>query len=144
MICANGVIRRAEQSFVRSRLGTLGLTPADSFSLHTISVLGTCNQDALCVRLELDKGRVAKLLARLEAMGLVRRTVNASNKREKLVALTDAGRAALRQVDAAFSEWEEIELQSFTPDERRQYLAVLDRIAQNVARARRAGWPDAD
>ena len=107
-------------------------------------MLGTCNQDALCVRLELDKGRVAKLLARLEAMGLVRRTVNASNKREKLVALTDAGRAALRQVDAAFSEWEEIELQSFTPDERRQYLAFLDRIAQNVARARRAGWPDAD
>ena len=144
MICANGVIRRAVQSFVRSRLGTLGLTPADSFSLHTISVLGTCNQDALCVRLELDKGRVAKLLARLEAMGLVRRTVNASNKREKLVALTDAGRAALRQVDAAFSEWEEIELQSFTPDERRQYLAFLDRIAQNVTRARRAGWPNAE
>ena len=95
-------------------------------------------------RFRLTHPTVSGLLARLEAMGLVRRTVNASNKREKLVALTDAGRAALRQVDAAFSEWEEIELQSFTPDERRQYLAFLDRIAQNVARARRAGWPDAD
>ena len=83
MIHPIGVIRRGEQSFVRTRLKQYSLVPVEAFALHLIAVLGCCNQDTLCTRLEIDKGRVAKLLAGLEADGQIQRTVNAQNKREK-------------------------------------------------------------
>ena len=55
MIHPIGVIRRGEQSFVRTRLKQYSLVPVEAFALHLIAVLGCCNQDTLCTRLEIDK-----------------------------------------------------------------------------------------
>lgn len=136
-----GVIRRGEQSFVRDRLGSLGLMPVDAFCLRMINKLGECNQDALCTRMEIDKGRVAKLLAGLEARGLIQRTINEKNKREKRVVLTDQGRETLALVNQTMDEWNEIGLSGFTEEERAQYFSYLSRIADNVNRFRKEGWP---
>ena len=142
MIHPIGVIRRGEQSFVRARLRQYSLVPVEAFTLHLIAVLGRCNQEALCTRLEIDKGRVAKLLAGLEADDQIQRTVNAQNKREKLVTLTPKGRQTLQNVNAAFDEWNRTCLKGFTEEERAQYFAFLHRIAENVAQSRKEGWPD--
>lgn len=136
-----GVIRRGEQSFVRDRLGVYGLVPADGVSLRLIDELGECNQDTLCARLEIDKGRVAKLLAGLEEKGLIRRTINDHNKREKRVALTEAGRDALAHVNQTFAEWNEICTAGFSAEERAEYFSYLTRIAENIIQHRKEGWP---
>ena len=142
MIHPIGVIRRGEQSFVRTRLKQYSLVPVEAFAQHLIAVLGCCNQDTLCTRLEIDKGRVAKLLAGLEADGQIQRTVNAQNKREKLVTLTPKGQETLQNVHAAFDAWNRTCLKGFTEEERAQYFAFLHRIAENVAQSRKEGWPD--
>lgn len=142
MIHPIGVIRRGEQSFIRERLGQYGLVPVEAFTLRLIAALDGCNQDALCARLEIDKGRVAKLLAGLEQAGHIRRTVNAQNKREKLVELTCQGQEVLERVDDAFAEWNRMCLQGFSEEECAQYFSFINRIAENVAQGRRQGWPE--
>ncbi len=141
MIHPIGVIRRGEQSFVRERLQPYDLVPVEAFALRVIASLDSCNQDTLCARLEIDKGRVAKLLARLESAGQIQRTVNEHNKREKLVRLTDRGREALGHVNETLDEWNRMCLQGFSQEECEQYFSFIHRIAQNVAQSRKDGWP---
>ena len=81
MIHPIGVIRRGEQSFVRERLKEYDLVPVEAFALRMIASLDGCTQDTLWRRLEIDKGRVVKLLAGLENAGQITRTVNENNKR---------------------------------------------------------------
>lgn len=141
MIHPIGVIRRGEQSFVRERLKEYDLVPVEAFALRMIASLDGCNQDTLCTRLEIDKGRVAKLLAGLENAGQITRTVNENNKREKLVRLTERGQEALQYVNETLDEWNRMCMQGFTEEEWTQFFSFLHRIADNVAHSRKEGWP---
>lgn len=140
MIHPIAVIRRGEHSFVRERLKEEALLPVEAFALQLIATMDGCNQDALSVRLEVDKGRVAKLLARLERQGHIQRTVNQCNKREKKVQITDRGRQVLQRVSETFEEWNELCLEGFSEQERTQYFSYIHRIAENVARNRKDSW----
>ena len=141
MIHPIGVIPRGEQSFVRERLKEYDLVPVEAFALRMIASLDGCNQDTLCTRLEIDKGRVAKLLAGLENAGQITRTVNENNKREKLVRLTERGQEALQYANETLDEWNRMCMQGFTEEEWTQFFTFLHRIADNVAHSRKEGWP---
>ena len=111
------MFRRLERQYFRDRLGTLGLQQLDGMILHLLGREGHMRQEDLAVQLAVDKGAVARSLARLEKRGLVERQVSARCRREKLVSLTPAGEGAY---------------QGFTPEERALNEAFLTRIAENV------------
>lgn len=128
-----GIIRRCGQSFLRSRLKEYHLKPLDSVVMHTLQKKGSCNQETLCSTVDIDKGRMARIMDRLEQSGLVQRVVNRSDKRAKLVALTDDGLKMLETIDSIFSDWDEICFTGFSGEERQQYHDFLERISQNAA-----------
>lgn len=101
------MFRRLERQYFRDRLGTLGLQ-------------------------QLDKGAVARSLARLEKRGLVERQVSARCRREKHVSLTPTGEGAYQGVQRILEEWGHVKYQGFTPEERALNEAFLTRIAENV------------
>ena len=92
------MFRRLERQYFRDRLGTLGLQQLDGMILHLLGREGHMRQEDLAVQLAVDKGAVARSLARLEKRGLVERQVSARCRREKHVSLTPAG--------ASFSPWQ--------------------------------------
>ncbi|MFC0104372.1 MarR family winged helix-turn-helix transcriptional regulator [Sphingopyxis terrae] len=90
-------------------------------------------QHDLAQQLGLCEPTVAVTARRLESLGLLRRVVNASNRRETLVYLTGRGRdmeAALR--DAAQSAYAEA-VRNFSPREIATLHALLCRVEQNLA-----------
>ena len=94
-------------------------------------------QEDLASQLVVDKGAVARSLARLESRGLVERQVSDRSRREKQAFLTGAGRetdAVLRQI---LAEWQEIKYRGFTREERERNEAFLSRIAENVMEFKR-------
>ena len=98
---------------------------------------GRMRQEDLASQLVVDKGAVARSLARLESRGLVERQVSDRSRREKQAFLTGAGRetdAVLRQI---LAEWQEIKYRGFTREERERNEAFLTRIAENVMDFRR-------
>jgi MarR family transcriptional regulator for hemolysin len=132
-----GVIRRSEQSFLRAKLLPLGICPLEGKILSCIYQTQDCNQDMVCTQLDLDAGRVAKSLAKLEQLGYITRRVNPKNKREKLMHMTPQGEELFQTLCGVFQEWSDICLEGFTPQEREQYSAFIQRIAENAAAYRR-------
>ena len=103
---------RIERQHIRDQLSVLGLQSVDG--------------------LVLDKGSVARSVARLEESGLAVRQVSDQCRREKLVSLSPAGAAMAEKIQDILDEWRRICLQGFTPEERTQYETFLMRIMENV------------
>ena len=131
------IFRRVERQYLRDRLGPLGLQPLDGMVLGLADREGPIRQEDLAVQMALDKGAVARSVARLEALGLVARAVSPRCRREKLVSLTPAGEAACRAIGGVMEEWNRVCYRGFTPEERARYDGFLTRIVENVMRFRR-------
>ncbi|WP_294147447.1 MarR family winged helix-turn-helix transcriptional regulator [uncultured Clostridium sp.] len=127
-----GIIRRCEQSFLRDRLRTCRLKPVDSVVLLALSRHGQCNQDTLCSIVNIDKGRMARVMERLEERSLIRRLVNPDNKREKLIEMTEEGEKMLEVINSFSREWNERCFAGFTENEKQEYQSYLERIARNA------------
>lgn len=127
-----GIIKRCGQSFLRERLAIYHLKPLDSVVMHTLKRKGSCNQEALCNTVDIDKGRMARIMERLEDRGLIQRVTNPSDKREKLVELTENGIHMLETIDSLFDEWDEVCFTGFSENERERYQNFLQRIAKNA------------
>lgn len=127
-----GIIRRCEQSFLRENLSALHLKPIDSVVLLALSRQGSCNQETLCCVVDIDKGRMARVMERLEERRLIKRSVNPASKREKRIEMTEEGEAVLSRIKQFYGEWNERCFTGFTEEEKRQYQSYLERIAQNA------------
>ena len=128
------VFRRIERQYYRDRMGALGLSTVEGMLLRWLGKQGQTRQEDLVVQLVLDKGAVARALARLEELGLVERAVSDRCRREKLVSLTPAGQEAYGRIQRVLEEWNQICYQGFSPREREEYDSFLTRITQNVTR----------
>lgn len=127
-----GIIRRSGQSFLRERLQKYHLKPLDSVVMHILKKKGSCNQEALCNAVDIDKGQIARIMERLEDRGLIQRVTNQSDKREKLAELTEQGFYMIETIDSLFDEWNEVCFTGFSTEEREQYQSFLERISQNA------------
>ncbi|MEG1780561.1 MAG: MarR family winged helix-turn-helix transcriptional regulator [Clostridium sp.] len=127
-----GIIRRCEQSFLRANLSHYNLKPEDSVVLHILQKKGGCNQEALCSIMDMDKGRMARIMERMEDRLFIHRIINSADKREKLIELTETGREMLLIIDSLFEQWDEQCFIDFTAEERMQYQDYLERIAKNA------------
>jgi DNA-binding MarR family transcriptional regulator len=84
-------------------LAPLGLTRAAVIALEGIAP-GPLNQEQLASLAQVTSQTLGKVLARLEAGGLLTRTRHPTDRRQLLVALTDAGEAALTAAREAESD----------------------------------------
>jgi DNA-binding MarR family transcriptional regulator len=79
--------------FVESRLSTVGLSiPRLAALQRLIDAGGSLPLGQLAERLACVKSNVTQLVDRLEADGLVTRTLDAGDKRSRLAVITDVGR----------------------------------------------------
>lgn len=93
-------------------------------------------QSQLATAVGRDKTRLIPILDRLEARGLLRRTPDPADRRNRVVDLTDAGRRLLADCRASVRDLEDELLAGLAPRERSTFLAVLQRLAASAANAR--------
>ena len=89
-------------------------------------------QSELAAAVGRDKTRLIPILDRLEARGLLRRTPDPADRRNRVVALTGDGRAlaAACRVDVRSAEAELLAV--LDPAERRVFVEALDRLVESV------------
>ena len=80
-----------------------------------------------------DRTRLIPILDRLEAGGLVHRTPDPADRRNKIVRLTESGREVLDACRAGIAEVEAELLAELAPDEREAFRCTLDRLADRLA-----------
>lgn len=126
------VFRRIERQYFRDRMSELGLSTVEGMLVRALGQQGETRQEDLVVSMVLDKGAVARAMARLEQLGLVQRTVSGQCRREKLVSLTQAGEETAGQIQKMLEEWNRVCYQGFTPKERELFEEFLTRVTENV------------
>jgi len=86
-------------------------------------------QSELAAAVGRDKTRLIPILDRLEARGLLCRTPDPADRRNRVVALTGEGRDLVRSCRAGIRGVEAEVLAAIDPEERAVFVAVLDRLA---------------
>lgn len=99
------LFRRIERQHIRDQLSVLGLQSVDGLVLRLLNREGQLRQEDIVLRLVLDKGAVARSVARLEESGLAVRQVSDQCRREKLVSLSPAGAAMAEKIQDILDEW---------------------------------------
>ncbi|TQM45818.1 MarR family winged helix-turn-helix transcriptional regulator [Pseudonocardia cypriaca] len=104
----------------------------DYVILATLARGPASTQSELAAASGRDKTRLIPILDRLEARGLLRRTPDPADRRNRVVALTEDGLALLGSCRAAIREMEAEFLADLEPGERATFVAVLERLADSV------------
>jgi DNA-binding MarR family transcriptional regulator len=114
---------------VEARLSEVGLSLAKLAALHRLAEAGgSLPLGQLAERLSCVKSNVTQLVDRLEADGLVSRTADTADRRSRLAALTEAGRAAHSRGSEIHAAAERELFGLLSPAETDQLHALLAKI----------------
>lgn len=103
----------------------LNLTPVQYSSLQTLSHRPGIDQKTLALTIGYDTSTIADVIARLEARGLIARSVSPTDRRARQLNLTSEGTALLEQVVPNMLRSQERLLEPLTVDERRELLRLM-------------------
>ncbi len=129
------LLRRAwyglNQAF-RRRVTHLGLTPDQYTVLRNLEESGTrgLTQTELTTQMSSDPNTIASLVDRMETAGLLRREVDARDRRARRMRLAPAGRRQFREAFSIAAQLQEEVLSTLTPARRRAFLETLDLVSE--------------
>ncbi|MBM3485200.1 MAG: winged helix-turn-helix transcriptional regulator [Alphaproteobacteria bacterium] len=144
------LVRRLHQIHVALFLEECGtdVTPVQYGVLTVLYRHPGMDQASIGAEVGIDRTNAADVLARLEARGLVRRAVGATDRRVKHAFLTPKGIALTLAMEPAMQRAQDRLLAPLPPETRAVFLAHLDRlVTANNAFSRapaRTGWHDDD
>jgi DNA-binding MarR family transcriptional regulator len=116
-----------DSEFARAA-NTVGLSGAQACALGWTEV--QMSMSALARVLACDASNVSQIVARLEAQGLVKRTVDGVDRRVKLVRITPAGRRVYQRVRAQFGFARDT-LARLDEHERRELHRLLEKMTRS-------------
>ncbi|PKL14604.1 MAG: hypothetical protein CVV52_01075 [Spirochaetae bacterium HGW-Spirochaetae-8] len=120
------------QAYTHRSLMGIDLVCSEHAVIMYLAQQDNVNQDAISGNLSLDKGTIARTLAKLEEKNLVVREVNDLNRREKLVSLTPYGRAEVDIVMKVSDNWKTAVMQGLNSTEQDLFFNLLERITRNA------------
>jgi len=131
------MIHRLGRILAGDGLKAMGLTMAQCpFLMELLHRDAPMTQQALSQSLVIDPGATARNLDLLEKKGWVRREINPENRRQKLVFPTQKTREHEAELVSVLSRASETLVSDFSADEKKEILALLDRVIDNGMAAR--------
>ena len=125
-------LRRAQvavfQHFTQA-MGEADITPGQFGVLSVINGNPGLSQTQLGNALGIDRSTVVAVIDRLEGRGLVMRTASPTDRRSHALKLSEAGEALLKRLEVMVRAHEQHIARALSPDEQRQLIDLLDRVA---------------
>lgn len=109
---------------------TLGIMPRGYCVLYTAADAGL-TQIQLAERCDLDKTTMVVTLDELERLGLAERHPSPTDRRARIVKVTDAGRAMIERGRRIVTELHEDVLGTLPAGEREAFVSALRRLSEN-------------
>jgi len=114
------------------RLSHHGLSFAEQLVVMHLAAEGTSTQNDISKYFGLDKGTVAKTVAKLEARAFIERRTDPQDLRSKILTLTDKGKNLLHEMQEVSDKLHEGMFAGMTPDEVAATEAGLATMAKNI------------
>ena len=121
---------------------------ATQLLLHTVAADGPMRASALAASVQADLSTVSRQVAALVGRGLLERQADQFDGRACLLAVTDAGRAAIADYEQGRQKFFDAVLADWNTEEMRQFARQLERFTAAYDRvhsawmSERAGHPD--
>lgn len=125
-------IYRFGMVFSQNEFKGLGISGGDNGIILFLACHKGTNQESISEYLMLDKGTIAKAVARLEELGYIRREVNPNNKREKNIYMTQKGEEIVDQIKNSLNEWGDYVLKNLSDEEKEKFIELADKAAQGA------------
>jgi MarR family transcriptional regulator, transcriptional regulator for hemolysin len=109
-------------------LEDLGISPR-AHAVLTTALTGEFTQSDIARVVGLDKTTMVVTMDELEAANLAERRPSRTDRRARVIAVTDAGRRKVGQADKVLDRVREDVLSVLEPDERSVFLSALGRLA---------------
>lgn len=125
------LIRRLHQihlSLFYEEAGSLGITPVQMGVLIGITRGSGRDQSSIAEEIGMDRATLAAVLVRLEASGLVRRTICKHDHRQKLLYLTAKGQKLMDKLREPFERANERTLAPLEPRSQQVFLELLQKL----------------
>ncbi|MBU6420313.1 MAG: MarR family transcriptional regulator [Proteobacteria bacterium] len=122
------LIRRLHQihlALFAEEAAALEITPAQLSILGAVARHGGRDQSAIAEEIGLDRATLASVVARLEAAGLIRRSVSRTDQRQKLVELTAKGKNTLAKMQRQAARADERVMAPLDPSSQELFLSLL-------------------
>ncbi len=118
------------------RVRGLGLTGPQARLLLALDRHPNENQVFYAERLEIEPITLTRIVDRLEDAGWIERKSDPSDRRARILHLTDKSRSIIVRLRASVEALFEAMLAGFDPAERTLFASFLERIAVNIVAAR--------
>jgi len=117
-----------------ARVEPLGLAPAQFMTLLELWDGDGLTQQDLRMRLDVEQATMANTLKRMERDGLITRRAHQSDKRARLVYLTDKARGLRDQALAAAAEQNANAMAGLSEAEHQQLIALMQQVIGRMQR----------
>lgn len=127
-VLAADVSRALSQIYTRE----FGLSIPEWRIIANLGRFGPLNAGDLAQRSSLDKPKVTRALQKLEARGLVERTIEARDRRQVRLTLSRRGRSTLGQIAGLALDWEKDLLSALKASERDSLTRIMATLAKRT------------
>jgi len=129
------LIRRMQQIAVaafaaETHAAGFDLTPVQFAALNSLEHHPGIEQATLAGLIAYDRVTIGGVIARLEARGLIERTISETDRRARVLHLTDRGAALLRTAWPVIRRAQEAMLSDLEPDERETLVSLLRKATE--------------
>lgn len=134
-------IARGARHFTNRMMRREGIGPSEFDFVVVVRRHPGITQAEVCQKLDLDKGAAARLSARLETKGFIRREPDPTDGRRQLLFATERAeelKNSKAHLEEAFYEWL---LEPLTPEERSELARLLDILDQRCRAERQEHFP---
>lgn len=115
-----------------SMLGELKVSPAIFSTMEILHLNPGITQARLAKAIHLDHSSMVPLLDKLESRGLIKRQVSLTDRRNKMVTLTEAGSELHCQASARVRQQEALVSECLTAAERRELFRLLIKFHKSL------------
>jgi DNA-binding MarR family transcriptional regulator len=109
-------------------LEDLGISPR-AHAVLTTAMTGEHTQTEIAKQVGLDKTTMVVTVDELEAAGLAERRPSSTDRRARVIAVTDVGKRSVMEADKVLNRVRDDVLGDVEPEERQVFLDVLSRLA---------------
>ncbi|EJV0513184.1 MarR family transcriptional regulator [Listeria monocytogenes] len=129
---AIAIIHRSESTFKNKKLLETGLNIGQLRYLWTLYKEDGISQESMAKRFMVDKASVTRHIKRLEELGMVRREIDAKDRRIQRIFVTETGFQMRDLIEEVTAEWSALLTANFSEKEKDDLMHLIGRLSDNA------------
>ncbi|CCQ22283.1 Uncharacterized HTH-type transcriptional regulator YybA [Listeria monocytogenes] len=129
---AIAIIHRSESTFKNKKLLETGLNIGQLRYLWTLYKEDGISQESMAKRFMVDKASVTRHIKRLEELGMIRREIDAKDRRIQRIFVTKTGFQMHDLIEEVTAEWSALLTANFSEKEKDDLMHLIGRLNERT------------